>query len=219
MSEIQSFQSSSWRPGGTPWGKSNGSGHLHWGVWIHLLTHMEVPTLATPRFRRADLELRLRKLVRLIVQTLRPTTGDRQAMWNNLTTSNISPVPHCVLCLGLQVFLGQFGLVMLREKIFFRGYKYVKFVCCLSQNDAWRNLVKRHHYKHWQVFVDVLLVKPNMSQEPWLWSLCLCWWREVKPTQINLSNTAIDTSQLYDSDITLASLRRHHHMSFHPWHF
>lgn len=91
MWEIQSFQSSSWRPGGTPWDKPNGTGCLHWGVWIHLLTHMKVPTLVTYNFRCANLELHLRKLVRLIVQALQPITGGRQAMWNNLTTSSISP--------------------------------------------------------------------------------------------------------------------------------
>lgn len=72
-------------------------------------------------------------------------------MQNNLPTVGITPLPHCLLCLALQMdFLDQLGLVMLREKTFSPGYKYGKLVCCLSQNYAWRNLVKRCHYKHWQ---------------------------------------------------------------------
>jgi len=72
-------------------------------------------------------------------------------MQSNLPTPNITFLLHYLLCLALQkVFLRQLALVMLREKSFFLGYKYVKLVCCLSQNYAWRNLVKRHHHKRWQ---------------------------------------------------------------------
>lgn len=69
-SEIQPFQRSSWRPGRTSWDKSNGTGHTHWGIWIHVLTHMEMPTLVTHRFRCANPEVHLWKLIRLIVQTV-----------------------------------------------------------------------------------------------------------------------------------------------------
>ena len=109
---------------------------------------MEMPALVNPRSLCVNLELHLRHLVRLIVQTLKPVNGGRQAMQNDLSTALL---PHCLLYLALQnIFLGQLRLVKLRETVFYPSYKYVKLVCCLSQNYAWRNLVKRHHYKHWQ---------------------------------------------------------------------